>query len=435
MIEGQPKQPLNTAQDHRSDGHHQFPSSQRSGVSSPDDRASLLQTNTAAEAVQSTLSSLLAHYSFLLTVIDALDHPFYVIDAKDYSIVLQNSAARRLGPAYGLKCFSATHRRDSPCCGEALQCPMEAIKRTKQSATVEHTHFDWEGNPIYVEVHAHPIFSQSGELEGIIEFCIDITARKTLEEAQKRYQEREQQSRRVESLGMLASGLAHDFNNVLTEILGSAELALLALPAGAAAVRELQVIKEAALKASRVTEKIVAYCGQSFLLPVTLELSSYLESEVNELTSSLTRNISIEFAPSTNACPVRADPAFLRRIFLSLISNAVEAITPDQGRIVVRVGASSVRVSEVLDPESHIPLPAGHYCWFEVSDSGCGMSRDTAEKLFSPFFSTKFIGRGLNLSASLGIVRKLGGTIIFESREGAGSSFKVLLPLAEESTT
>ena len=120
---------------------------------------------------------------FLELVLESLAHPFYVIDANDYSIKLANSAAQAEGISGKATCYALTHKRQSPCDSATHPCPLEILKRTKKPATVEHIHYDKHGNPRHVEVHAHPILDEEGNVFRMIEYSLDITKRKRMEEA------------------------------------------------------------------------------------------------------------------------------------------------------------------------------------------------------------------------------------------------------------
>jgi len=124
--------------------------------------------------------------SFLKLILESLPYPFYVIDAQDYTIKTANAAAINSGLKKGITCHSLTHKSDKPCRSSKHPCPLEVIKETKKSTTVEHLHYDKQGNPVYVEVHAYPIFDRKGNVSQLIEYTLDITKRKQAEQALKR---------------------------------------------------------------------------------------------------------------------------------------------------------------------------------------------------------------------------------------------------------
>jgi PAS domain-containing protein len=124
---------------------------------------------------------LLKNNEFLNTTIESLTHPFYVLDANDYSIIMANAATNDFISNANPKCYAVTHRRDKPCGGEEHKCPLQIVKRTKRATTLEHAHFDKHGNERMFEVHGHPIFDEDGNVIQMIEYTIDITERKKLE--------------------------------------------------------------------------------------------------------------------------------------------------------------------------------------------------------------------------------------------------------------
>ena len=165
-----------------------------------------------------------AEHDFVNTVLESLSHPFYIIDAEDYTIKKANPAAIAAGISEHSTCYSITHRRTNPCEGLDHPCPLEEVKKTGRPAVVEHVHYDNEGNAKNVDVYAYPIFDNEGTVKQVIEYCLDVTDRKRAEQLLLR-------SERLKAIAELASGVAHNFNNLLQIVLGSAQLALTNLEA------------------------------------------------------------------------------------------------------------------------------------------------------------------------------------------------------------
>ena len=233
---------------------------------------------------------------------------------------------------------------------------------------------------------------------------------------------------KLESLGVLAGGIAHDFNNLLTTILGNATLAQSILDPENPVVPFLGEIEQAALRAATLAQQMLAYSGCGRMAPAPLKLNAVAQETAGLLSRSLggAKMIRCELAetlPSLNA-----DAAQVRQMVMNLLLNAVEATAPDDGPITLRTGimdADEGYLTRTANPDALTP---GRYVFLEVEDAGAGMDEATIARIFDPFFTTKFVGRGLGLPVTLGIVRGHHGTIAVESRLGGGARFRVLLP-------
>ena len=221
-------------------------------------------------------------------------------------------------------------------------------------------------------------------------------------------------AKKMESVGTLASGIAHDFNNLLTGILGSASLAAMRVPPDSPAAEQLSRVLAAAEKAAELTSKMLAYAGKGQFHLVPLDLNQVIEEVLPLVRSSLGKTASIQLALAPNLPAIEADASQLQQVVVNLLTNAAEASARE---IVVRTGA--------MTGGDLSPLPS---VFLEVKDDGAGMDEETRVRIFDPFFSTKFTGRGLGLSAVAGIVSGHGGKIRVESRRSRGTCFTVLFP-------
>lgn len=251
-------------------------------------------------------------------------------------------------------------------------------------------------------------------------------------EEQGRLDVRVQQAQRAESLSVLAGGIAHDYNNLLTGILGNAALALAELPSGSPTRPLVQEIQVAAERAGHLTQQMLAYSGKHAFDVRRVNLDEMIREMTPLLDAAVSKHAVIRYRLSGDSGAVEADPGQLQQVLVSLVSNASEAIEDDQGLVTI-----STRQVEVTDPaQFEAPymrrkLTPGKYASIMVKDTGCGMNRQVLEKIFDPFFTTKFIGRGLGLASVLGIVRGHRGAVHVTSEVGKGTVFEILLPLAE----
>jgi PAS domain S-box-containing protein len=267
----------------------------------------------------------------------------------------------------------------------------------------------------------------SGEVR-MIEVTRDITAEVQREEERLELARQMQEAQRLESLGVMAGGITHDFNNLLTPILGDAELALLDLPADSPIRPRIEQIRRAARRAAALTKQLLAYSGQGPVLVEPLSVSQLVEEMGQLLEGAVSGKAALIYDLPDDLPAVEADIAQLSQVVMNLITNATEAVREGAGRITLRTGivdAEKVERSHVIGNSESM---AGSYVFFEVVDDGCGMDAETQAKIFDPFFTTKFTGRGLGLAAVLGIVRSHAGFIEIESEVGRGTRFRALFP-------
>jgi two-component system cell cycle sensor histidine kinase/response regulator CckA len=251
----------------------------------------------------------------------------------------------------------------------------------------------------------------------------------------RRLEERRQKKRRsvdeqqLESLGLFAGGLAHDFNNLLLTVIGNATLARRDVPPDSPVFSRLAHIEQAAKKAADLTGQILAFAGRSSFRAERVDLDRLLESSLEDL-RPLSGDADVRLELDTRPIPVQADANQLRQLVANLVSNSIEALREPNGRVLVKAGEMDVDPASLRLYYLGENVPEGRYAFIEVVDDGAGMDAATQSHMFEPFFSTKFAGRGLGLSAVLGIVRAHGGTLNVYSEPDRGTRVRVLLPLA-----
>jgi PAS domain S-box-containing protein len=259
----------------------------------------------------------------------------------------------------------------------------------------------------------------------------DATEEKRLEEQKKQIESQMLHMQKLESLGVLAGGIAHDFNNILMAILGNADLALLTTSSVPAAGNYIHEIKHAARRAADLAHQMLAYSGKGNFLIETLDINRAICEITSLLDVSISKRATLNLDLAQNPPCINADSAQFCQIIMNLVINASEAIEDNNGEITIATGTMDCERTFFAKAWIDDNLPDGRYVYIKVSDTGCGMSPETQSKLFEPFFTTKFTGRGLGMSAVLGIIRGHKGTIIVESEAGKGSTFTVLLPAVD----
>ena len=251
----------------------------------------------------------------------------------------------------------------------------------------------------------------------------DITERKKAED-------RLWQAQKLESIGLLAGGVAHDFNNLLVGVIGNASLAREMLPPGEA-VELLKRVVKSGEQLAHLTRQMLAYAGKGRFAVEQLRLSDLIP-EISELArSSFPREIALNFELEPVLPLIEADRGQIQQVFMNLLLNAAEAIGSNAGVISVKTGLQVVDEAYIRHHPEVTQLHPGEYVYLEMRDNGCGMDESTKAKIFDPFFSTKFTGRGLGLAAVSGIVRGHKGAIMVRSSRGKGSCFTVLFPVTE----
>jgi len=281
-----------------------------------------------------------------------------------------------------------------------------------------------DGRRYEVEQNITPIFDARGAIVGYATVQRDVTQ-------QKEMQARMQHTQRLESLGVLAGGIAHDFNNLLTVINGNAAIALDMLEQGSSLREFLRNIEDGVDRAAELCRQMLAYAGKGRFVIRQIDMTQMVEEMGSLLKVSIGKNVQLHYELSRTLPPVEVDVAQLQQVVMNLVINASEAIGEEkQGLITLRTGVLQVDAATIADCYHDDTMQPGDYVICEVSDNGSGMSEETLAKIFDPFFTTKVTGRGLGMSAVLGIVRGHRGGISLKSTLGEGTRFRVLLPVA-----
>jgi len=240
---------------------------------------------------------------------------------------------------------------------------------------------------------------------------------------------------RLESLGVLAGGIAHDFNNILTAIIGNTELAARKLDSYSPAQNNLESIKKSGLQAANLCKQMLAYSGKGSFIIQPLDLSRLIIEITSLLEVSIDKNIALKLKLDESLPAIDGDITQIQQIIMNLVINASEAMGKSGGTIVVKTGSMQVDKAYLASSLHKVGTSIGNFIYMEVSDSGCGMDFDTQKKIFDPFFTTKFTGRGLGMSAVLGIVNGHNGILNLYSELGKGTVFKIAFPVSSSVNT
>jgi PAS domain S-box-containing protein len=261
--------------------------------------------------------------------------------------------------------------------------------------------------------------------------CQDITERKLAEEERLQMERRLLHAQKLESLGVLAGGIAHDFNNLLMAILGYADLALLDLSPGSPTRPKLEGIVNASRRAADLCRQMLAYSGKGKFVVERLYLEDVINEMIHLLKTTISKKVLLNLNLERNLPPLEGDPSQVRQVLMNLVINASEAIGERSGVITISTGARYCDRAYLRETYLNDELAEGMYVSLEVSDTGCGMDRETQARFFEPFFTTKFTGRGLGMAAVLGIMRGHRGAIKVYSEVGKGTTFRLLFPASQ----
>lgn len=289
----------------------------------------------------------------------------------------------------------------------------------------EETLEDVNGRRFFLSIK-FPRRNENGDIVGICGMTTEITERKQAEDERERLLEQLSQSRKMESIGRLAGGVAHDFNNMLGVILGHTELALLKVPSTEQVYGNLKEIEKAAQRSADLTRQLLAFARKQTVMPKVLNLNETVAGMLPMLGRLMGEDIDLVWSPSDNLWPLKIDPTQVDQILANLCANARDSIS-NVGKVVISTKNDTITQAYCM---AHEGCVAGDFVILSVTDNGCGMARETLPLLFEPFYTTKEIGKGtgLGLATVYGIVQQNRGFIMVDSELGEGTSFRIYLP-------
>ena len=321
--------------------------------------------------------------------------------------------------------------------GELAPFEQWAVSRALRGETVTNAEYilrrkdtgeTWVGNYSFA-----PIRDNDGNIVGSVVTGRDITEQKRLEAMQKNLEIQNRQIQKAESLGRMAAAIAHHFNNQLQAVMMGLQMAMSDLPKNVMAVENLTDAMLSARKAAKVSSLMLTYLGQTAAKYEPLYLCEACQRQLSNIQADLPKDMVLETDLLTPGPVINANANQIQQVLTNLVTNAWEAL--GDTRSAIRVAVKTVCAEEIPAtnrfPIDYKPQDTDYAC-LEVTDAGCGIAAEDMDKLFDPFFSTKFTGRGLGLSAVLGIVRAHGGCVTVESQPKRGSVFRVFLPLSAE---
>lgn len=301
-----------------------------------------------------------------------------------------------------------------------------AIAAGKPTSNEEWITFSDNDHSVLLETIKTAMYDDRGELVGILGIGRDITERRRAEEENSKLEVQLQQAQKMEAIGQLAGGVAHDFNNMLGVIVGHTEMAIEEIGTDQPIFHNLKQIQIAADKSTDITRQLLAFARKQTIAPQVIDLNETVESILKMLKRLIGKDVELAWVSFNKLWPVKIDPSQIDQILANLCVNARGAITGVE-KIIVETGKNT------FDQEyckAHAGYAPGEYVSLSVSDNGCGMNKETIAHIFEPFFTTKNVGEGtgLGLATVYGAVKQNNGFINVYSEPGQGTTFSIYLP-------
>jgi len=342
---------------------------------------------------------------------------FAVLLRSDRTIVASNKIAKYMGGEVGLKCCEILYGFKEPC----WWCLAPELLKTgePQHTVVEALGVVWDAYwvPIEEDLYLH--------------YAFDITEKIHAEREKNRLEEQLQHAQKMESLGVLAGGIAHDFNNLLMGIVGNVGMARMKTSPEAPGYAHIERIETAAERAAELTNQMLAYSGRGKFLLRSISLTTLVEEMSHLLSTIMDKKAVMEMNLDRDIPAIEADPSQIQQVVMNLLTNASDALGGQSGFVAVSTGVVACDKSYLSRFHFGEDLAEGEYIFLEVTDNGQGIDEKGLGSIFDPFYSTKEGGRGLGLSAVIGIIKGHKGAIDVTSKPDEGTTFKILFPAGE----
>jgi two-component system cell cycle sensor histidine kinase/response regulator CckA len=350
-----------------------------------------------------------------------LDGDARVIEAN--TEYLRVTGAESLGEIRGRRVYEWTAATD-------LDRKERAVAACLKSGSIRNLEVEYastDGRTVPVEINARLIETAGGRQ--IIALCRDISNRRAIERERQQIERKLLEAQRLESLAALAGGIGHDFNNLLTGVLGNASVAAAELPKDSPVLEFLEQIELSGSRAAELCKQLLAYSGKGRLVLRQVQLNTMTNEAVELVRLTIAGQATIRVDLGHGMPPILGDAAQMRQVIVNLLTNAAEALEGGAGAIRVRTGVT--RADRKTFAAAHLTpdLPAGEYAFVEVHDDGKGIAPELRSRMFDPFFTTKFSSRGLGLASVFGIIRAHNGAVQVESEPGLGTTIRLLLPV------
>lgn len=310
---------------------------------------------------------------------------------------------------------------------DATQAALEQLGNDENVTGFTNRYICRDGSIVWLEWQSRA-YQEGGRIYASARNITDLRrAKRERDQLESKFQ----QAQKLESVALLAGGIAHDFNNLLTTILGNTGLILMELEDSEPLTDRAKAIRRSASTAADLCEQLLAYAGEGQFDVRPTDVSTLVEATDHLLDAAVSPSAELQYALQENLPAAELDATQVRQILMNVVKNASEALPDGRGVIRIETGVRECSRSELAEAYLDDNLTDGTYVYLEVADSGCGMTDHEIRRIFDPFYTTKFAGRGLGLAATLGIVRAHEGTVTVESEPGDGTRFRFYFPALE----
>lgn len=359
------------------------------------------------------------------TVMDSLDSLVYVADMQTYEILFINQYGKDIcGEITGKTCWQTLQQgQKGPCAFCTNDQLLDSDLNPKEPVVWE---FQNTANKEWYECRDQAVRWMDGRIVRM-EIATNITQRKKAEEQKNILEEKLRQSHKMEAVGTLAGGIAHDFNNILGIIIGHTELALKKIPIQNDALRHMEKIKTAGLRAKDVTHQLLSFSRKTEQKKEPLRIIPIVKESIKLMRATMPTSIEIKVETDDDLTFIKADPTQIQQVIINLCTNAAHAMEKEGGLLKVRL------TREIKDQQKR-DLPSGSYLLLSVSDTGGGIPPEIQGKVFDPYFTTKKTGQGSGMGLAIvhGIVKSHDGHIILENQYKIGTTINVFFPICKE---
>lgn len=356
---------------------------------------------------------------------------------KNYNIIVWNKYSEIL---YGIRAEDIKKLEDLQGCYssaqiETLKIHIENLFKGKKINDL----FLWnvqnkDGVEKWIHFALTPVV-RGGKVDEVLCIQIDTTVEFQQRKERDKILARQEHVRRLESIGVLTAGIAHEFNNILMAILGHAELALMSKESLPKHVEDnLEQIRKSSERAAKLTRQLLVYAGREHEAVQFLDFNDLVNHAIEILCSSVHKGISIFQQIQPNLPFIEGNSSQIYQSISHLLINAIEALPPEGGSITIQTGKKFLNQTDLQELKFSDKAKPGDYVFISVTDTGCGIKQEDIEKIFEPFFSTKFLGRGLGLASVSGVIRTHKGAIKVDSKLNDGTTFTLYFPCYSVST-
>lgn len=369
-----------------------------------------------------TLAELHHSNELLHSIIEGASQAIYLKDREGRYRLINAAGARCLGRSPEAVLGKTDRELLAPETVSAIQKTDQAVLTMGQSVTCEESLTEQGMARTFLSTK-NPYHDSEGRVTGVLGISVDITERRQMEEQLRRAQ-------RMESIGAFSGAIAHDFSNVLTVIKGYSQITHTGLQDRPALQQNLENIVKATDRAAALVRHLLVFSQQQVLQPKVISLNTIISGAAKMVQRLIGCNIEMVTRLADDLWLVKADPSQIEHVLMNLAAQARDSM-PGGGKLFLET--ANTHLDDAYE-RSYVNVPAGDYAMFSLIDTGSGMDEETRAHIFEPFFTTKSVGKstGLGLASAYGIVRQSGGCIAVESTPGAGSTFTVFLPRAEE---